>query len=150
MKETVLTQWGEETFRATIYKSESHKLHQAFPVKSGKKIFQSQPVALNNDGTIQPYTGETNEVYLGIAVTDSINPAYQQQRNVDLEVTVAVEGYMICNWVSKDSLTPGYVKVDGTTLSDHFPVAATSAVATNFIALNSADAANEVIQVLVK
>ena len=105
---------------------------------------------MNNDGTIQPYTGEANEVYLGIAVTDSINPAYQQQRNVDLEVTVAVEGYMICNWVSKDALTPGYVKVDGTTLSDHFPVAATSAVATNFIALNSADAANEVIQVLVK
>lgn len=150
MKETVLTQWGEDTFRATIYKSESHKLHQAFPVKTGKKIFQSQPVALNNDGTIQPYTGETTEVYLGIAVTDSINPAYQQQRNVDLEVTVAVEGYMICNWVSKAALTPGYVKVNGTTLSDHFPVAATSDKATNFIALNSADNANEVIQVLVK
>ena len=46
--------------------------------------------------------------------------------------------------------TLGGVKVDGTTLSDHFPVAATSAEATNFIALDSADAANEVIQVLVK
>ena len=150
MKESKLTMWGEETLRATIYKSESHKLHQAFPVKNGKKILQSQPVALNNDGTIQPYTGTASEIYLGIAVTDSVNPAYQPQRNVDLEVTVAVEGYMICNWVSKDNLTPGYVKVDGTTLNDHFPVAATSSDPTNFIALNSADAANEVIQVLVK
>lgn len=150
MKETKLTMWGEETLRATIYKSESHKLHQAFPVKNGKKIFQSQPVALNNDGTIQPYTGTAGEIYLGIAVTDSVNPAYQPQRNVDLEVTVAVEGYMICNWVSKDALTPGYVKVDGSTLNDHFPIAATSEESTNFISLNSADAANEVIQVLVK
>ena len=150
MKETKLTMWGEETLRATIYKSESHKLHQAFPVKNGKKILQSQPVALNNDGTIQPYTGTASEIYLGIAVTDSVNPAYQPQRNVDLEVTVAVEGYMICNWVSKAALNPGYVNVDGTTLTDHFPVAATSSTPTNFISLNSADAANEVIQVLVK
>ncbi len=150
MEETKLTMWGEETLRATIYKSESHKLHQAFPVKNGKKIFQSQPVALNNDGTIQPYTGTASEIYLGIAVTDSVNPAYQPQRNVDLEVTVAVEGYMICNWVSKAALTPGYVKVDGSTLNDHFPIAATSEESTNFISLNSADAANEVIQVLVK
>lgn len=150
MEETKLTMWGEETLRATIYKSESHKLHQAFPVKNGKKIFQSQPVALNNDGTIQPYTGTASEIYLGIAVTDSVNPAYQPQRNVDLEVTVAVEGYMICNWVSKAAITPGYVKVDGSTLNDHFPIAATSEESTNFISLNSADAANEVIQVLVK
>lgn len=149
MKETNLTMWGEETLRATIYKSESHKLHQSFTVKSEKKIYQGQPVALNTDGTIQPYTG-AEEVYLGIAVTDSINPAYQPQRNVALEVTVAVEGFMICNWVSKDNLYAGYVKVDGTMLSEHFPIAATSDTATNFIALNSADAANEVIQVLVK
>lgn len=150
IKETVLTQWGEETLRATIYKSESHKLSQAFTVKEGKKIYQGQPVALNNDGTIQPYTGATGEVYLGIAITDSINPAYTPQRNVDLEVTVAVQGFIICNWVSKAALKPGYVSVDGTTLNDHFPVAATSSSATNFIALNEADEANEVIQVLIK
>lgn len=150
MKETNLTMWGEETLRATIYKSESHKLHQSFTVKSEKKIYQGQPVALNNDGTIQPYTGVAGEIYLGIAVTDSINPAYQPQRNVALEVTVAVEGFMICNWVSKDALSAGYVNVDGTMFSDHFTIAATSETATNFIALNSADAANEVIQVLVK
>lgn len=150
MKETKLTMWGEETLRATIYKSESHKLHQSFTVKNEKKIYQGQPVALNTEGTIQPYTGDLEEIYLGIAVTDSINPAYQPQRNVDLEVTVAVEGFMICNWVSKDAVKVGYVKVDGTMLSDHFPVAATSDTATNFIALNSADTGNEVIQVLVK
>ena len=88
MKETKLTMWGEETLRATIYKSESYKLHQSFTVKNEKKIYQGQPVALNTDGTIQPYTGDVGEIYLGIAVTDSINPAYQPQRNVDLEVTV--------------------------------------------------------------
>ena len=64
MKETKLTMWGEETLRATIYKSESHKLHQSFTVKSEKKIHQGQPVALNNDGTIQPYTGVDEEIYL--------------------------------------------------------------------------------------
>lgn len=151
MKETKLTMWGEETLRATIYKSESHKLHQSFTVNNEhNKIYQGQPVALNQDGTIQPYTGTAKEVYLGIAVTDSINPAYQPQRNVALEVTVAVEGFMICNWVSKGALKAGYVNVNGTMLNDHFPIAATSEEATNFIALNSADVANEVIQVLVK
>lgn len=152
MKETNLTMLGEETLRAPIYKSESHKLHQSFTVKNTKKIYQGQPVALNGDGTVQPYTGSDGEVYLGIAVTDSINPAYQPQYYVDLEVTVAVEGFMICNWVSAGALSAGYVDVKGTMLSDHFPIAATAAAgkATNFIALNSASKNNEVIQVLVK
>ena len=32
------------------------------------------------------------EVFLGIAVTDNVNPAYQGQRNFPVEVTVMVEG----------------------------------------------------------
>ena len=49
---------GGRTPQAVIYKSESHKLHQAFPVKSGDTIVQGQPVKLNDDGTISPYTGQ--------------------------------------------------------------------------------------------
>ena len=44
-----LTLFGERTPRAVIYKSESHKLHQAFNVKAGEKIVQGMPVALNED-----------------------------------------------------------------------------------------------------
>ena len=51
-----LTLFGERTPRAVIYKSESHKLHQAFNVKAGEKIVQGMPVALNEDGLIYPCT----------------------------------------------------------------------------------------------
>ena len=152
LKETALTQWGEETPRVVIYKSESHKLHQAFMVKSGKNVLAGQPVALNtDDGTIQPFTGTTGEIYLGIAATDSLFPAYAAQRNAPAEVTVMVEGFVICNWVAATTVTAGYVTVDGTTLNDHFTKCknTTSGAASNFIALNSGDA-NEVVQVLCK
>lgn len=36
---------GSRTPQAVIYKSESHKLHQAFPVKKGDTIVQGQPVS---------------------------------------------------------------------------------------------------------
>ena len=67
---------GGRTPQAVIYKSESHKLHQAFPVKDGDTIVQGQPVKLNTDGTISPYTGDEGEVYLGIAVNYSKYHAY--------------------------------------------------------------------------
>lgn len=50
---------GGRTPQAVVYKSESHKLHQAFPVKKGDTIVQGQAVKLNEDGTISPYTGAT-------------------------------------------------------------------------------------------
>ena len=53
---------GSRTPQAVIYKSESHKLHQAFPVKKDDIIVQGQPVKLNNDGTISPYTGAEGEI----------------------------------------------------------------------------------------
>ena len=151
LKETALTQWGEETPRVVIYKSESHKLHQAFMVKTGKNVLAGQPVALNTDGTIQPLTGASSEIYLGIAATDSLFPAYAAQRNAPAEVTVMVEGFVICNRVAATTVTAGYVTVDGTTLNDHFTKCknTTSGAASNFIALNSGDA-NEVVQVLCK
>jgi hypothetical protein len=154
--ETPLTLFGEKTPRAIIYKHESHKLHQSFAVKVTEgvteTILQGQPVKLNSDGTVSKYTGASGEIYLGIAVTDSPTPAYAAQRGWPVEVTVMVQGFCICNWVATAAITPGYVTVDGTYLNNYFPKAtqAGSNVVTNFIALNSASAANDVIQVLVK
>lgn len=147
-----LTLFGERTPRAVIYKSESHKLHQAFNVKAGEKIVQGMPVALNKEGLIYPCTDVDTQVYLGVAVTDDVNPAYQPQRNFPVEVTVAMEGYMICNWVSNGDIDAGYVTPDGTLLNDRFVKAnqATQATSSPFIALNPAEEANEVIQVLIK
>lgn len=144
-----LTLFGERTPRAVIYKSESHKLHQAFNVKAGEKIVQGMPVALNEEGLIYPCTDTATQVYLGVAVTDNVNPAYQPQRNFPVEVTVAMEGYMICNWVSNGNIEAGYVTPDGTLLNDRF-VKANQANSSQFIALNPAEEANEVIQVLIK
>lgn len=132
-----------------IYKSESHKLHQAFCVKDDEKIVKGMPVALETDGKISPYKS-ADQVYLGIAVTDNINPAYGAQRNFPVEVTVMMEGFAIVNWVAKEALQCGYVLPDGTLLNDRFSVAATSAEETHFIAINPADEANELIQVIIR
>lgn len=145
-----LTLFGERTPRAVIYKSESHKLHQAFNVKAGEKIVQGMPVALNEDGLIYSCTDPSTQVYLGVAVTDNVNPAYQPQRNFPVEVTVAVEGYMICNWVSNEVIEAGYVTPNGELLNDRFVKASQGSSSTPFIALNPAEEANEVIQVLIK
>lgn len=145
-----LTLFGERTPRAVIYKSESHKLHQAFNVKAEEKIVQGMPVALNKDGLIYPCTDVATQVYLGVAVTDNVNPAYQPQKSFPVEVTVAMEGYMICNWVSSGNIEAGYVTPNGKLLNDRFVKADQATSSTQFIALNPAEEANEVIQVLIK
>lgn len=149
-KDQPMTLFGEKTPRAVIYKSESHKLHQAFCVKDGETILQGMPVALGEGGLIEPYT-ESTQVYIGVAVTDNVNPAYQAQNKFPVEVTVAVEGYMICNWVSNAAdLKAGYVVPSGDLLNGRFVKANQSTGATPFIAITPADEANEVIQVLIK
>lgn len=149
-KDQAMTLFGEKTPRAVIYKSESHKLHQAFNVKEGETIVQGMPVAINEKGLISPFKKDSTEVYLGVAVTDNINPAYRAQCNFPVEVTVAMEGYMICNWVSNDTLTAGYVIPSGDLLNDRFVKATQGTSTTPFIALTPADRANELIQVLIK
>ena len=90
------TKFGGTTPRVVIYKSESHKLHQAFPVKASVKIYAGNPVAITADGTIELLTKSNEANYLGIAVTDNINPAYKESANAGpVEVTVAVQGFMI-------------------------------------------------------
>lgn len=154
------TKFGGTTPRVVIYKSESHKLHQAFPVKASVKIYAGNPVAITVDGTIELLTGSNEANYLGIAVTDNINPAYKESANAGpVEVTVAVQGFMIINAISEAALSAGPVEIGtGMDATNHFTKfktftkagteAATRPV--NFISLTKASAKDELIQVLCK
>lgn len=156
------TKFGGTTPRVVIYKSESHKLHQAFPVKDSVKIYAGNPVAITADGKIELLTNANEANYLGIAVTDNNNPAYKESANAGpVEVTVAVQGFMIINAISGAALNAGPVEI-GTDMDDtnhfHFTKfktftqagaeAATRPV--NFISLTKASAEDELIQVLCK
>lgn len=154
------TKFGGTTPRVVIYKSESHKLHQAFPVKASVKIYAGNPVAITTEGTIELLTEANEANYLGIAVTDNNNPAYKESANAGpVEVTVAVQGFMIINAISEAALNAGPVEIGtGMDATNHFTKfktftqagadAATSPV--NFISLTKASAKDELIQVLCK
>lgn len=154
------TKFGGTTPRVVIYKSESHKLHQAFPVKASVKIYAGNPVAITTDGTIELLTKDNEANYLGIAVTDNINPAYKGSANAGpVEVTVAVQGFMIINAISGAALNAGPVEIGiGMDDTNHFTkfktfTQADVASATrpvNFISLTKASAKDELIQVLCK
>lgn len=154
------TKFGGTTPRVVIYKSESHKLHQAFPVKASVQIYAGNPVAITADGTIELLTKANEANYLGIAVTDNNNPAYKESANAGhVEVTVAVQGFMIINAISAEAdLSAGPVEI-GTGMDDthHFTefktftqAAAASATPVNFISLTKASTKGELIQVLCK
>lgn len=154
------TKFGGTTPRVVIYKSESHKLHQAFPVKASVKIYAGNPVAITADGTIELLTEANEANYLGIAVTDNNNPAYKESANAGpVEVTVAVQGFMIINAISEAALDAGPVEIGtGMDATNHFTkfqtfTQADAAAATrpvNFISLTKASAKDELIQVLCK
>ena len=143
---------GGRTPQAVIYKSESHKLHQAFSVKNGDTIVQGQPVKLNIDGTISPYTGVEGEVYLGIAVNYSKYPAYPATA-AGVEVTVMMEGFAVIHGIAKNDITTTtYVQTDGTLdASGTYPnfSPSVSGAETKFIAINMAEV-GDLVQILVK
>lgn len=156
------TKFGGTTPRVVIYKSESHKLHQAFPVnvKASVKIYAGNPVAITTEGTIELLTKDNEANYLGIAVTDNINPAYKESANAGpVEVTVAVQGFMIINAISEAALNAGPVEIGtGMDATNHFTKFKTftqdgadaAARPVNFISLTKALAKDELIQVLCK
>lgn len=154
------TKFGGTTPRVVIYKSESHKLHQAFPVKASVKIYAGNPVAITTEGTIELLTKGNEANYLGIAVTDNINPAYKESANAGpVEVTVAVQGFMIINAISEAALNAGPVEIGtGMDATNHFTKfktftqadAASATRPVNFISLTKASAKEELIQVLCK
>lgn len=145
---------GYNTPRAAIFKSESHKLHQAFPVKAGESVIQGQPVVLNTDGTIQGFKStDAVKNIIGWAVTDSINPAYKESKQQgSIEVTVMVRGYAIIWGVSKGILTTGPVKPTGlkdddNTYAEYEADSTTAApIAYN---LTPASATGDLVQILV-
>lgn len=148
-RDQLMTLFGSKTPKTVIYKSESHKLHQAFTVKQGEIIVQGVPVSLTKEGQIKVYAD--GEVFLGIAVTDNVNPAYQGQKDFPVEVTVMVEGYALCNWVSSNAeIKCGYVKPSGELLNSRFVKAEQADTETHFIAITPADEAKELIQVLIR
>lgn len=153
------TKFGGTTPRVVIYKSESHKLHQAFPVKKDSvRIYAGNPVAITTDGTIELLTKDNEANYLGIAVTDNTNPAYKESANAGpMEVTVVVQGFMIINAISEAALGAGPVEIstdmDNTNHFTKFKTFTKADAATrpvNFISLTKASAKDELIQVLCK
>lgn len=152
------TKFGGTTPRVVIYKSESHKLHQAFSVKASARIYAGNPVAITTEGTIELLTEDNVANYLGIAVTDNNNPAYKGSANADSgEVTVAVQGFMIINAISEAALDAGPVEIstgmDGTNHFTKFKAFTQAGAATrpvNFISLTKVLKKDELIQVLCK
>ena len=149
-KNVPLTLMGEQTPKVVIFKSESHKLCEAFNVAEGKTIIKGMAVALNEDGNITPFTGAEGEVYLGIAITDNVNPAYRAQRNFPVEVTVMVEAFAVVHKVSNGEVKPGYVKPTGTVINKMYEEVAQSITETKFISIDAADDANQILRVLVR
>ena len=105
---------GGITPKAVIYKSESHKLHQAFNVKNGDTVVAGQPVVLNDDGTISPYKG--TGIYLGVAVNYSKYPVYPPENVNNPQVTVMMEGFAVIHGIVKTTNVTkcGFVNPDGT------------------------------------
>lgn len=148
-----MTAVGSKTKQTVIYKSESHKLHQAFPVKKDEVILQGQPVRLNIDGTIQAYFG--TGIYLGIAVTDTQYPAYPVGEKIP-EVTVMVEAFAIVYGVAGEKMTCGAVlpnKLDKDSIYVTYMLddeeASTTKANPKFVNLNTADI-NDLIAVMVR
>lgn len=139
---------GQPTPQTVIYKSESHKLHQAFPVKSGEILVQGQPVKMFKDGTVGAYFNDDNGFYLGIAVTDSIYPAYPPQEQ-GYEVTVMVEGFAVIYGLSNGKIEAGPV-APAELSEDSQYVKYNQGVDGKFLAISTATVADELIQILVK
>lgn len=149
-KNVPLTLMGEQTPKVVIFKSESHKLCEAFNVAEGETIIKGMLVALDEDGNITPYTGGEGEVYLGMAVTDNVNPAYRAQRNFPVEVTVMVEAFAVVHKVSSAEVKPGFVKPTGNVVNHMYEEVAQSVNETKFICIDAADEKGQILRVLVR
>lgn len=153
----LLRKVGMKTPQTVIYKSESQKLHQAFPVKKedgkAKFIAQGMPVKLNDDGTIEAYVG--TGIYLGIAVTSSDFPAYPEGA-LGPEVTVMVEAFALVYGIASAAVTKcGAVKPGALTVSadnDMYVPYDADATATDpkFICITPTAEEGDLIQVLIR
>lgn len=149
-KNVPLTLMGEQTPKVVIFKSESHKLCEAFNVAEDNTIIKGMLVALDEDGNITPYTGAEGEVYLGMAITDNVNPAYRAQRNFPVEVTVMVEAFAVVHKVSSAEVKPGFVAPTGNVVNHMYEEVAQSTDETKFICIDAADEKGQILRVLVR
>lgn len=141
------TLMGSKAPKSVIHKSESHKLHQAFPVKDGDTIVQGMPVMINADGTISPYVG--TGLFIGVATTNSEYPAYEDKG--EIEVTVAVNGYAIICGKASAALNAGAVLPTALGKDEMYVTYKTDTNdAPRFISLQKASGAGELIHVLVR
>lgn len=94
---------GDKTYNHLL-KSESHKLHEEFTVKTGQAVDQFGLVVLNSDGTVQKAAADaTAKTVLGY----SVHPGAAEEL-----VTVACKGYaQIFGFASGGAITAGPVKV---------------------------------------
>lgn len=152
LNETPLTKFGQKTPKAEIYKSESHKLCHAFPVKVTSNVMETiltgSPVNLNTDGTVSPCTSTPYLNCIGIAVTDSPTPAYGAQRNYPVEVTVMMDGYAIVTAIASSNVMAGPANLfqdGGTRVVEN----SSENSGIKFIALNPAQT-GELVNVLVR
>jgi len=111
-----MTLLGDITPKNVFHKIESHKLMNAFPVKTGEVIVESQPVILLDDGTIRSFkAGDDPNKIIGNAVTGSAHPAYvESHQHGVVDVTVAVRGFAIVYGVASATIVAGPVVPDGT------------------------------------
>lgn len=151
---------GIKTPQTVIYKSESQKLHQAFPVKKEKEgnvaklIVPGMPVKLNEDGTIEAYVGDG--IYLGMAVTGSEFPCYPEGA-LGPEVTVMVEAFALTYGVANDEIPKcGAIKPVALVKPEenefYTPYAVEDETNTNpkFICITPSAAKGDLIQVLIR
>lgn len=137
---------GLPTPQTVIYKSESHKLHQAFPVADGMEIIAGSPVYLDTDGTLSNDSGDG--IFIGIAVTNSETPAYPAGAS-GVEVTVMVYGFAIVYGVADAAISAGYVSDNLGNNDEGYRQYDVAVSETHFIALNPAEE-GDLIQVLIR
>lgn len=147
LTEKPLQKIGYKTPKAAIFKSESHKLHNSFPVKKGSTIYPGQAVAIDADGYISPYT-ESTQNYLGIAVNSSLHPAYPALPDAP-EVTVMVEAFAIIYGIANGTITVGPVMPTADVDAETGLVKYNQGTEKNFIAINPGES-GDLIQILVK
>lgn len=145
--------------KTTIFKSESHKLHEGFTVLAGQTLYQGQPVQLDGaTGHVKAWT--KNDGYykcIGYVVTP-----YRATEGQD--VTVSVRGYMTILGISGSALAAGPVSYQSFNTADDigglkgFSVydeadqvsTADDQAEVSGWALDVAGAANAIVRILVK
>jgi len=94
------------TATTTLFlKSESHKLHQEFTVKTGSSVNKGDLVKLHTDGTILPLAddeAQVGSVMVGVSLHDAAAGEL---------ATVACRGYMIMFAEASAALNAGPVKM---------------------------------------